>query len=139
FDALPAVAPLLTACATPGDDVLRPMADEVVTFRAPRHPLEAIKVLGHTLIVAGQTTEQPPPAAARYYLAAFALGEKLFRERLVYDELSAGNALMAQAAISMSKITREPERAEEWTNFESARRQFARERVAPLWQAIASI
>ena len=58
-----------------------------------------------------------PPASVGYYNAAFALGAKMYQERLVYAELSAGLSLMSASAQQLSKLTKDAARKDALESF----------------------
>src|SRR5947207_1764562 len=45
-----------------------------------------------------------PAAAVKFYNAIFSLGLKLYQERVVFDELSAGEDLMGTAAVGLQHL-----------------------------------
>ncbi len=145
FDELPAIAPLLRAANSSTErgsvPVLTSAVSEVITLRPTRPPLEAIVVLGDALIAAGLNHETDDPVGARrYFAAAFQLGDKLFRERLVFGELLAGTNLMASAAIRFAKMSSGNGRvAAACRQFDAAYTAFFQQRINPTWAAIATI
>lgn len=139
FGDLPAIAPLLDAALSPSDVVLAPMSDDVVTLVAARRPLEAISTLGEALVRAGLALEETNRVTAiGYYNVALSLGYKLYRERLVYDELVAGMTLMSEAALRLAKLTTDDQRRDTLLQFENARRQFVIQRITPIRNVIAA-
>jgi hypothetical protein len=142
FDSLPAITPILEAALSPEMTLLGggAVVAEVVTFRKPRAPLDALRALGACLIQAGLASEsRAPSAASRYYNAALALGAKMFKERLVHDELSRGMSLMSEASLRLAALTSDPARRAALDAFDPQLRSFATERITPLWQVLSSI
>ena len=144
FDTLPAIDPIIRAAISPdvtlllGDDGQPPR--DVVTFRAARPSLDALRVLGACLIQAGLDREQRDrPAAVGYYNVALALGAKLADERLVHAELVGGLALMAEASQRLARLVDDPARREALAAVDENQRRFVQERVAPVWRVVGSI
>jgi len=80
--------------------------------------------------------------AAKCYEAAFALGSKLFEERLTHRELMAGLELMGEAGVGLSRLTfagGDKARSDAATKFEAARRDLFNARVQPASAALISI
>jgi hypothetical protein len=140
FDAMPAIAPIVDVAMSPGAALLSPLSEQTVTYKARKPELEAIRTLGEALIRAALSREKSDPTAAiGYYNAAFALGMKMYRERLVYAELTAGLNLMSQSAQQLAKLPIDPKRAEALRAFEPARRTLVEERINPVWRIVGSV
>jgi len=140
YDALPAIAPTVDVAMSPGAALLAPMKEQTVTYKANRHELDAIRTLCESLIRAALAREKSDPTGAiGYYNAAFALGMKMYRERLTYAELSAGLTLMSQSAQQLAKLPIDPSRAQALRAFEPARRRLIEERVNPVWRIVGSV
>ena len=140
FDALPAIAPIVDVAMSPGAALLAPLKERTVTYKANRPELDATRTLGEALIRAALAREKSDPTSAiGYYNAAFALGMKMYRERLTYAEFSAGLILMSQSAQQLAKLPIDANRAQALRAFEPARRALMDERVTPMWQVIGSI
>jgi len=119
---------------------------EVVNYKAEREPLKAIRTAGQAAINAGlrkkaDPKKPDPDAAMKYFEAAFCLGTKLFEERVVYEELEDGLALMGQAAVAMASVVKDkdPARAQALLDFDKQTRDYFKDRIAPVWRVISSI
>jgi hypothetical protein len=80
--------------------------------------------------------------ATRYLQATFALGAKLFQERLTYAEAHVGLELMATSApalLELAKAGRDAARTAELEQFEQGRQQLVTEQVQPMARMLRSI
>jgi hypothetical protein len=140
FDALPAIAPIIDVAMSPGAALLSPMKEQTVTYKARKPELDAIRSLGEGLIRAAVAREKTDTTGAiGYYNAAFALGMKMYRERLTYAELSAGLTLMSQAAQQLAKLPIDRNRADALRAFEPARKRMIEEQINPVWRIVGSV
>lgn len=104
---------------------------ELINWDRDKEPLVALQKVGHVtaLRALAALKANDPSAANAYAEAAFALGAKLVRERLVYDEFEAGLGLMGEAAPTLrdaAKARNEPDRARDVEAFDKARQAFTR-------------
>jgi hypothetical protein len=79
-------------------------------------------------------------AAGRYAEAVFALGSKLYSERLTYGEFAAGQELLGSAATVLTKLAEaagESERAARLRAFDKARIEYVQTAIEPVRRAIA--
>lgn len=115
---------------------------EIVNYNAERPALEALTVLGACARRAGQLIEKKDPAEAMHlYEAAFALGARLYEERLTWAELDSGLTLMAEAATligSRAQSSGDLSRAEACRKFNEARQSYVRQRLAPMQRVLTS-
>ena len=107
---------------------------EVIDY-GPKPELQAIRLAGRCANRLGMlyARENRPDEAAKFHDAAFALGARLYEERLVLDELLAGLELMSESARAMAP------RREASRSFVTAYQQYDRTRIQPLRRAIGSI
>ena len=107
---------------------------EVLNY-GPKPELQAIRVAGFCAIRLGLllNREGKSDEAMKQYEAAFALGARLYEERLVLDELLVGLELMSAAARAMGEANAQAPR------FLSAYQEYDRARLQPLRRAIGSI
>jgi hypothetical protein len=107
---------------------------EVVHY-GPKPELQAIRLAGLCAIRLGLllTREVKPDEAMEWYRAAFALGARLYEERLVLDELMAGLELMSAAARAMGDKNAQAQ------TFLNGYQEYDRARLQPLRRAIGSI
>ena len=107
---------------------------EVVSY-GNKPELQALRAAGLCAVRLGLllTRENKPDEALNYHEAAFALGARLYEERLVMDELLVGLELMSGAARAMG------ERNPQAQSFLSGYQEYDRARLQPLRRAIGSI
>jgi hypothetical protein len=107
---------------------------EVVNY-GPKPALQALRLAGSCAIRLGLllAREAKPEEAMEWYQAAFALGARLYEERLVLDELLAGLELMSAAARAMGEKNAQAQ------SFLNGYQEFDRARLQPLRRAIGSI
>src|SRR4051794_13969461 len=139
FATLPAVTPVIDGAMARGEVVLADAPEETVTFKS-RPRLTALRVVGAGLVRAGMHREKDDPAAAtNLYNAAFALGAKMCRERLVAGEFIGGLEMMTEATTRLSRLTKDPDRAQRLAAFADVQRTTIAPRVNPVWQVLGSI
>ena len=107
---------------------------EVINY-GPKPELQAIRLAGLCAIRLGLllTRQAKPDEAMEWYQAAFALGARLYEERLVLDELMAGLELMSAAARAMGDGNAQAQ------TFLNGYQEYDRARLQPLRRAIGSI
>jgi hypothetical protein len=141
---LEAVAKLVEATRCAGMSLFAGRPESVVRYGSV-DDLLALQALGDLTAVrlglnyklAGQRAE-----AARYFEATFALGHKLFGERLTYDEAAVGLDLMGKGAAGLLDLARQSGdagRAAEIERFEAARRALVSDRIQPILRVVRSI
>jgi hypothetical protein len=116
----------------------------VVNYNSDHPDLVALEAVGNTAIKIGliKQSDKAYAEARKYEEAAFALGAKLYQERVIYDELSTGLGLMSSAAgamVSLEKHAGNSDRAGEWADFNDQRGAYVKEHLNPIWGAISSI
>jgi hypothetical protein len=82
------------------------------------------------------------PGARRLFEALFLIGQKLFDERVVYDEMQLGLELMAGATGGLMKLAEADNNAEmlgKLKAFDEARVQYVTGHVLPIWRIVSSI
>jgi hypothetical protein len=137
IDDVPAINILLeaTACKRAGIFISQPA--EIVNYDAEKPALRALATLGACGRRAGQLIEKDRPTdALRFYDATFALGVKLYQERLTWAELDVGLTLIAESSKLIMSL--DPARTDAVGKFDRARQQFVIERVQPTLRVIAS-
>ena len=107
---------------------------EVVNYGV-KPELQALRVAGMCSVRLGLllSRENESEQAAKHHDAAFALGARLYEERLVLDEMLVGLELMSAAARAMG------DRNPQARVFLSAYQDYDRAHIAPLRRAIGSI
>jgi hypothetical protein len=141
---LTALAPLLKAAHCRQMTLFAANPAQVVNYSGTRPDIAALETVGSTAIKVGllKKTAKQVEEARKYEQAAFALGAKLYHERVVYEELSAGLGLMGSAASAMASLEKEAgnsDRAGEWADFDTQRLAYTKEHLTPIWSAISSI
>ena len=133
-DRLSALELLTTATGCSQMSLFTRAPGEVINYGS-KPELQAIRLAGKCANKLGLLLrhENRPDEAAKYHDAAFALGARLYEERLVLDELLAGLELMSESARAT------PQRSEAARNFVAAYQEYDRTRVQPLRRAIGSI
>jgi len=106
--------------------------------------IEALRTIGRAAVRVGLVHQQAGRNADAIpcYLAAFALGAKLYDERLTYRELLVANELMGEGGVAFSRLsfnTGDTIRSESAQKFEAARRSTYTTSVLPVAQKLISI
>ncbi|HEV2294248.1 MAG TPA: hypothetical protein VGR35_10350 [Tepidisphaeraceae bacterium] len=106
--------------------------------------IEALRTIGRAAVRVGLSlqTAKRSADAIRCYEAAFALGAKLYDERLTYREMMVGMELMGEAGVVLSRLTfatGDTARSEAAQKYESARRSTFTSKVQPVAQKLISI
>jgi hypothetical protein len=84
-------------------------APEVINFQREKTTIEILRKLGEACATKALMlkAKDDKDGARRYAEAAFALGAKMYRERVVYEELDAGFALMGAGAQVLATLAKE--------------------------------
>lgn len=141
--ARPGLKALLAAthCATMNLFAASPQ--EIVLYDSDRPPLDAIHQVGRAAIRVGLLAGTRDAALARrYYEAAFALGQKLFQERIVFDELAKGQELIGASAaglLSLAQRGKETDRVRAIQQFGTDRLNEYELKIKPVWAVLSSI
>ena len=120
-------------------------ADPTLIVRYGDAPeLEALRTIGKAAVRVGlmHQTNKRNPDAIKCYEAAFALGAKLYDERMTYHEMMAGNELLGEAGVGLSRLTftvGDTTRSEAATKFEAARQATFKSHAQPIAQRLISI
>jgi hypothetical protein len=106
--------------------------------------LDALRALGKAAVRAGliYKTNKKNFEAMKCYEAAFALGSKLYDDRLTYREMMAGQELMGEAGVGISKLSfdrGDTDRSDAAQKFDTARRNMFTQHVQPVSQKLISI
>jgi hypothetical protein len=140
---LPFLQPLLDATKVKQMSLFQARPDMLINYRSEHPQLDAIVALGNALVrVTMVTYRDDPQTAMTYAKAAFALGAKMFDERVRYEELSKGLQLMADSAHYISQIANDQgdaKLASAASLFDQARQDYQTQHVIPLEQALSSI
>src|SRR2546421_5811969 len=84
-------------------------ADKVINFDREKAPIEALRKIGEITATKASylAAKKDYDGARRYAEAAFALGAKMYNERIVYEELDAGLGVMGAGAGSLLRIAKD--------------------------------
>jgi hypothetical protein len=84
-------------------------AAKVINFDREKTPIEALRKVGEITATKASylAAKKDYDGARRYAEAAFALGAKMYNERIVYEELDAGLGIMGAGAGSLLRIAKE--------------------------------
>ncbi len=115
--------------------------EEIVNYNPTEPALDAVRRLGDITNQVASLYQAKGDAtfAAHYYDAAFALGSKLYKERLVHAELSIGLGLMADAAQGMKIAAlraKDEAKIGELDEFISRNQEYYQSQVLPLWRTV---
>lgn len=139
---VPAIKLLLEASDHSTARIFQDHPSEVVNYINEKPALEAVRHLGVCARVAGQLIQRDRPAEAmKHYEAAFALGSKLYAERLTWMELDTGLGLMAENAKMIAALATtmgDTAKAESARQFDQARIQYVNQRLLPALRVITS-
>jgi hypothetical protein len=120
-------------------------ADPTLIVRYGDAPeLEALRTIGRAAVRVGlmHKANKRNADAIKCYEAAFALGAKLYDERMTYREMMAGNELMGEAGVGLSSLTftvGDTTRSEAATKFEAARQATFKSHAQPVAAKLISI
>jgi hypothetical protein len=124
-----ACTPIISATHCKNLTLFASHPDEVVNFDREKQPIAALMQIGETLGIRAQyeLAQGDQTTSTREAQAVFALGAKLFQERIVYEEFEAGLALMGDADSVLLKIAEKqgnPALAAHISEFDRTRMQF---------------
>lgn len=141
---LPAVKAALEAAPIASATLLGANLDENVGYTSHEAPdLKALITLGTCLETSGLfAQEKDPKLGRRYFEAQFALGAKMFNERVGYWEAYFGIGQMRGGVEGLKMIAQKEKNAaeiEKLESFSSASAELLRERMEPMWKIISSV
>lgn len=136
-----AFALLARACGMRAGAVLLPWSDDVLRFGAnDRGPLLRLAEFGKLALRAALNLEKDnrPGEAKALYESIFALGAKLWDERLVYGEATLGIELMSAAGAGLRGVSKEdPQAVARIDAFLDAQRKFTLDPMQATWKVLA--
>jgi hypothetical protein len=140
---LPAVEQILAGTSCARMTLFTADPDAVLTL-GPRPKLAAIRTIGKSANRRGLLLahEKRFDEAIKYHEAAFALGARLFEERIVLEELLAGFELMSESVGALElaySASGASSRAAELDEFRRALQQYYQSRIVPVQRIITSI
>ena len=117
---------------------------EVINYDPDRPKINALRKLGKSAIYVGllYNREKKPDEARRLYEAAYALGAKLYHERLIWEEFDAGLELLGDTSQALSRLgeaTAQPELVSIYGTFNRQRMELYEQRVKPLHHAVKAL
>lgn len=113
----------------------------IVNYQSDHADLDALEDLGNDVVKTGLLLRinQKPEDARVYFQASFALGQNLYRERLVFDEYRVGIEFMDESLGALAEgESANPTRAEEFQNLQTAIVNYDKDHVRPLYQMLSS-
>lgn len=128
---------LVQASKMKGAGVFVDRPGELINYSARRPGLEALKSLGDMAFRLGREAQnaKQPDKARQMYEAMFALGLKLYEERLTYDEMNAGWNLLAVASY-LGPLQPTAALQEQYRNFDQHLLPFSTSKIQPPLKAI---
>ena len=129
-DQLDAVEKVAEATHLKGMTLFAKNPGKVINFEREKGPIEALRNIGETAAKKAMVLRAKKDAdgARKYAEAAFALGAKMFNERVVYEELDAGLGVMGAATgvlMNLAKDANDATRIDQLMAFSEARLKFA--------------
>jgi hypothetical protein len=115
---------------------------EVANYERGRPGLDALQTMGQVVNrLAASLAKEDPARAHAYAEALFLLGRRLYEERVVFQEYTAGVDLMANAANTMAKQTlaEDKSRAEQMAEFVKNVENYTGENFTRLWTAVSGL
>jgi hypothetical protein len=137
------IALLIEAAGCSSMDLFASQPAELIQYGGSP-ALEELRGLGDAMLRRGLVAQTQGRAddARGYFQAAFALGEKLYRERVRFSELDLGLKLMGDAAVQMARLaesTGDSPRAAQLRQFDDARRTLIEGQIMPMRQVLHSV
>jgi hypothetical protein len=78
---------------------------QIINYQNPKPWIEALMALGQATVNTGfNLNDSKPREAKKYYEAAFALGEKMFDERVAWPELNNGLSIMSMGTEQLTVL-----------------------------------
>ncbi len=134
----------LKATDSPTMNLFRSRPMMWVNYQLEKADLESLynvaKAAGRVALL--ESADKKFDVAKKYYSAIFALGVNLFRERIVYDELSKGEDLMGTGAGGLRRIAERNNdnmKALELKNWDGDRVTDFKANIEPVWSVISTI
>jgi hypothetical protein len=140
---LPAVDLLLSATSAKRATIFLKQPDAIVNYKFPSPELDALMALGtiaNSIAFSAQAKGDEETTSA-YADASFALGAKLYRERLVHGELLGGINLMQSAGDTFKANANkrgDPAEQERWQRFGNQTKNYEMMEIEPLHNKIVS-
>lgn len=113
----------------------------IINYASTNPSLDALNDLGHAIDAAGLmlVKKKKVDDARRFYRAVYALGLRLYDERLDYEEYAAGLGLMNEATIGLAECEpKDSSVAADLQQQEATVSDFEQSRVRPIYQVLVS-
>ena len=109
LSSVPAIESLLKITHCSSAKIFQNAPADLINYAGEHPDLEACKTLGNSAIAVGllYKANKDYDQSRQYLDAAFALGNKLFDERLTFEEMGAGLGLMQGAARAMESLAKD--------------------------------
>lgn len=126
-------------------DLFKSKPQQVVHYESSWPQLTAINQLGRRTVQFGMMHRTEPKnldEAEKYLNAAFALGYRLYSERVVWEELNHGLNLMFEAAKNLARVAKDRNdeaRADQFEQLASDIDTYKQEKIVPLVFVVTSI
>jgi hypothetical protein len=135
---------LAQAARSSQNSVFGARPQDVIHYNPERPRVNALRRLGKAAIYVGllNNREKKTDEAQRLYEAAFALGVKLYHERLTWESFDVALELLGDASQAMSRLgeaTARPELVSIYGTFNRQRMELYEQRVKPLHHAIKAL
>lgn len=141
----PVLEPMLAAAGARRASVFASSPGELINYDNAHPGLSALELAGKAALRAALVEPRTRTSDARRTLeAVFALGHRLFEERLTYEELDLGLRLMAESAAALRRLAEQDEldpaaRVASIDGFDRPRLVLARDRVLPIAARIRTL
>ena len=143
FDAMPAMQTLIDATPLVGGDILLTHASANVGYTGESDELKTLLLAGHCLSrMALLIAKDDPVRANELYRAEFALGAKLFSERIGYYEAFDGIGLMQEATGGLrlsATAQHDTLLLNALKQFDAGLDEFITQKLEPMWTVISSV
>jgi tetratricopeptide (TPR) repeat protein len=140
----PVVDLLVKAARSREHNVFGARPEDVINYDPDRARVNALRKVGKTAIYLGllHNREKKLDEARALYEAVYALGAKLYHERLVWEEFDAGLELLgdaSQALVRLGEATGQPDLVSVYGTFNRHRMELYEQRVKPLHHSIKAL
>jgi hypothetical protein len=133
------IAGVLDASGKYSVDVFLPHPEVLINYESEHPELDNLLGLGRCMNRVGLLLRinKKVEDGRKYFLAVYALGKKLYDERLTHDEYFTGLSLMNEATIGLSECEDEPGKSD-LVKWEGAMRDYDVNHVQPIEEALFS-
>ena len=137
LDQMPALDLLVEATNCREMTLFRKDPGTVINFEREKAPVEALRALGRAAGTKANMlrAKGDKGGATKYAEAAFALGTKMYKERVVFEELDAGFASLGEGSYVLAALAKEAgdaDRANQYAALDQARIALMKSRIGDL-------